>query len=161
MAGRHRVPTTGAVADLTTAALPPIRTVGIAFVFRTGIVGTRRGGAHDDTERQCQSDKTTLGTALISSDEVTGSLCAAVGTQNMSCFTGAYFIRPAARDAPTGEGRPARTARARGVPASVLRAGRRIGYPILGSQAGPKSCRTTSLRQLNMPAARSFERLRP
>jgi hypothetical protein len=35
-----------------TAALPPIRTIGIAFVFRTDIVCTRRDGARDDADRR-------------------------------------------------------------------------------------------------------------
>jgi hypothetical protein len=90
----ERCPTAATDAGLTTAALPPIRTIGMAFVFRTDIVCTRRDGAHDDAKQQCQSDKTTHGTALISGDEVTRSLCAAVVARNTSCFTAALFIRP-------------------------------------------------------------------
>jgi hypothetical protein len=61
MAGRHRKPIADADAGLTIAALPPIRTIGIAFVFRTDIVGARRDGAHDDAEQQCQSEKRRMG----------------------------------------------------------------------------------------------------
>jgi hypothetical protein len=64
VAGRHGETIAGGDAAHTTAALPPIRTIGIAFVFRTEIVGTRRDGAQDDAKQQCQSDKTTHGTNL-------------------------------------------------------------------------------------------------
>jgi hypothetical protein len=56
---------------LRTAALPPIRTIGIALVLWTKIVGTRRDGAQDDAEQQCQSNKMAHGNNLVSNDEVT------------------------------------------------------------------------------------------
>jgi hypothetical protein len=94
VASRHREPIAGADAGLTTAALPPIRTIGIAFVFRTEIVGTRRDGAQDDAEQKCQSDKTTHGTNLVSNDEVTGSVCAVRGRPKYEPLHSGSFHSP-------------------------------------------------------------------
>jgi hypothetical protein len=69
------------------SALPTRMAVRIALVFRADIVGTRRDGAQDDAEQQCQSDKTAHGTNLVSSDEAAELLCAASAATNMSGFT--------------------------------------------------------------------------
>jgi hypothetical protein len=88
-----------------TAALPPIRTIGITFVFRTDIVCTRRDSAHKDAEQQCQSDKTTHETALFSSDEVTGAIMRCRGRPKYELLHSGSFHSPAAPASVTRHGR--------------------------------------------------------